>query len=213
MPQQNVGLVAPNQVVAKNNAPIHGIWTGTNNGINDHAYTLILRGDGSYTTYDFSRPRGTPNTIYDGQYDRNGNQLNLRHSWGIDTATIVNHNANQLTLQFRNQQLTFRNVFQTARMGALTPVDQLDRRGRRFDVLQFNLVQGRNYTFDLVSNQFDTYLRIEDMQGNLLASNDDGGLGLNSRLRFTPNANGPFRIVVTSFGAGERGDYVLTIKK
>lgn len=59
---------------------------------------------------------------------------------------------------------------------------------------------------------FDTWLRIEDANGTVLESNDDGGDGLNSRIYFAPPADGVYRLIVTSFRSEATGSYVLKIR-
>ena len=61
------------------------------------------------------------------------------------------------------------------------------------------------------NGSFDTYLQlVNGSTGDLIAYNDDGGLGLNSRLTFTPQLGVEYIARVTSYGLGETGDYVLT---
>ena len=62
------------------------------------------------------------------------------------------------------------------------------------------------------SGAFDTYLKLLDAKGTLLAENDDiAPNNLNSRIIFTPKESGTFRIVATSFQERGRGTYSLTI--
>ncbi len=70
----------------------------------------------------------------------------------------------------------------------LTPADPKDRErtnsyARTYPVA---LKAGIGYTIDLVSEDFDTYLRLEDSSGTQVAFNDDGGGGLNARIVYTP---------------------------
>ncbi len=102
--------------------------------------------------------------------------------------------------------------------GQLTRAHPQDRMrpGRHAVVYEMNLPAGQAYQFDVSSprgpGHFDTWLRIEDAQGNELKSDDDSGEGLDARIVFTaPNA-GVYRIVVSSFSAGATGNYVLTVR-
>lgn len=54
-------------------------------------------------------------------------------------------------------------------------------------------------------------MRVEDSAGKQLAFNDDGGEGLNSRLRFTPPKDGNYQIIATTFGGGA-GAYTLKVR-
>jgi serine protease Do len=60
------------------------------------------------------------------------------------------------------------------------------------------------------TSELDPFLRVLDANGNEVATDDDGGGGLNSRInRFFPA--GTYRIEATSFGDGETGSYVLSL--
>ena len=72
---------------------------------------------------------------------------------------------------------------------------------------------GKTYTLDLMSEDFDSYLRIEDESKFKLADDDDGGGFLNSRIVFTPKEDGTYRLVITSFDGGQTGAYRLTIRE
>lgn len=73
------------------------------------------------------------------------------------------------------------------------------------------LEKGKSYLIDLTSTEFDSYLRLEDSTGLKIAHDDDGGGGLNARLRFTPTKDDLYKIIATSFSGGE-GNYTLTVK-
>ena len=57
----------------------------------------------------------------------------------------------------------------------------------------------------------DTYLRIYDANGFLIAENDDGGTDLNSLLRFTANSTGTFYIEADSWNGQSSGEYTLSV--
>src|SRR5262245_51690602 len=83
--------------------------------------------------------------------------------------------------------------------------------GKPAQIHQVKMSPARTYQIDLESSDFDAYLRILDSAGKQLAKDDDGGDGLNARLRFTPTKEGTYQIVATRFGSGE-GNYVLKIR-
>src|SRR5205823_2286850 len=56
------------------------------------------------------------------------------------------------------------------------------------------LVPGSTYTIDLQSIDFDAYLRLEDPSSKQVAEDDDGGGNLNSRIVYTPQSEGEYRI-------------------
>lgn len=72
---------------------------------------------------------------------------------------------------------------------------------------------GRAYLVDMKSADFDSYLRLENAQGQKLAENDDGGDGLNARLLFRPKQEGTYRLIATTCGDGEKGNYSLTVQE
>ncbi len=80
-------------------------------------------------------------------------------------------------------------------------------------VHEFKMNAGKTYTLDLVSEEFDSYLRIENDEKGKLAEDDDGGGFLNSRITFTPAADGTYRLVVTTCDPGQLGTYRLTIRE
>jgi hypothetical protein len=58
---------------------------------------------------------------------------------------------------------------------------------------------GVKYSIEMLSSDFDTYLRLEDDAGNQLAFDDDSGGSLNARIDFTPTRTGQYRIYATSY--------------
>lgn len=63
---------------------------------------------------------------------------------------------------------------------------------------------------DMTSSDFDTYVQIIDGRSQqVIAVNDDGGGGTNSRLTFTAQAEVDYIIRATSYGVFERGNYAL----
>ena len=76
------------------------------------------------------------------------------------------------------------------------------------------MTRGKTYVIDMTSAQFDTFLRLEDEQGKVLAENDDiSEDNLNSRIVFTAPAAGSYRIVATAFEQRGTGAYTLTIRE
>jgi tetratricopeptide (TPR) repeat protein len=74
------------------------------------------------------------------------------------------------------------------------------------------MTAGKTYMIDMSSAQFDTYLRLENDKGKVLAVNDDiSPQNLNSRIIFSCKEDGNYRIVATSFQHAGRGAFVLII--
>jgi hypothetical protein len=78
---------------------------------------------------------------------------------------------------------------------------------------EFKMEAGKTYTLDLVTEEFDAYLRVENEDKGKLAEDDDGAGFQNSRIVFTPEATGAFRLVVTTCDPGQFGTYRLTIRE
>lgn len=81
------------------------------------------------------------------------------------------------------------------------------------NALTFRMAPGSTYTLDLVSKDFDAFLRIEDATGKSVAFDDDSAGSLNARIVFAPTREDEYRIVVTSFMGGQTGGYTLTIRQ
>jgi hypothetical protein len=73
------------------------------------------------------------------------------------------------------------------------------------------MAAGTLYTIDLVSDDFDAFLRLESPGGEILKLDDDGGGDLNSRIAFAPTEAGAYRIFVTSLGNGT-GNFTLRVQ-
>ena len=80
-------------------------------------------------------------------------------------------------------------------------------------VHEFKMQAGKTYTLDMVSEDVDSYLRIEHDDQGKLAEDDDGAGMMNSRIVFTPEADGTFRLVATTCDPGQLGVYRLTIRE
>ncbi len=97
-------------------------------------------------------------------------------------------------------------------LGQIVPNDLPDRRRNHpCKIHSLKLSKDKTYQIDLESKEFDCYLRVEDSTGKQLAENDDGGEGLNSRLRFAPPKDDVYQIIATSF-AGGAGMYTLKVR-
>ena len=78
--------------------------------------------------------------------------------------------------------------------------------GQSLDLFSL-VVSGGDVVIDLVGS-YDTFLELYDEDCELLAQDDDGGNGLNSRLSRSLPA-GSYFVGVSSFGIGQRGSYTL----
>jgi hypothetical protein len=75
---------------------------------------------------------------------------------------------------------------------------------------EVKLPKGQQCQLDLMSEDFDCYLRLVDSTGKEVANDDDGGEKLNSRIRYIPTSDEPFKVYVTTF-AGGTGNYLLKV--
>jgi serralysin len=75
---------------------------------------------------------------------------------------------------------------------------------------------GRTYQIDMMQKPgalaVDPFLRLEDSQGNQLASDDDGGEGLNARIVFACTQDGTYRVVATTLDA-QTGGFTLSVEE
>jgi hypothetical protein len=70
---------------------------------------------------------------------------------------------------------------------------------------------GKTYQIDHKSGDFDCYLYLEDPDGKVLAEDDDGGGGLDSRILHKAGKAGNYRIVATSLAGNQTGRFTLTV--
>ena len=99
--------------------------------------------------------------------------------------------------------------------GSLKKTDPFDfEREKCYRLIHdYEMKVGKTYTIDLISDDFDAYLRVEHEEKGKLAEDDDGGGFLNSRIVFTPTADATYRLVVTTCDAGQFGAYRLTVRE
>jgi hypothetical protein len=100
--------------------------------------------------------------------------------------------------------------------GALTAKDARDNRNCHYRVYPLQMEAGRTYIISLEcmsSGLFDTFVRITDDKGKVMAEDDDGGVLLNSLLEFTPPQTGMYHIVTTSFQPNTVGTFWLIVRR
>jgi hypothetical protein len=95
----------------------------------------------------------------------------------------------------------------------LDPVDAPDvARRQPCKIHALKLDKETLYQIDLVGHGIDTYLRLLDEHGKVLAEDDDSGGNLNARIRHTTTKGGLHYIVATTFAGGD-GAYTLSVRK
>ena len=85
------------------------------------------------------------------------------------------------------------------------------------DRYSFDATAGKQIVLTLASGAYDTYLYLKNPSGSVIAQNDDGGGGTNSRIPATSGVftvpagmSGTFTVEVSSYSAGASGPYTLT---
>lgn len=90
------------------------------------------------------------------------------------------------------------------------PVDAVHNQPAKTHKLR--LAAGKTYVIDLVSSDFDTFMRLEDGAGKQLAEDDDSGQDTHAQIVFTPEKTGDFKVIATRFEEGA-GAYTLKIEE
>ena len=87
--------------------------------------------------------------------------------------------------------------------------EKLNNPSKKYTV---KLHKHKTYVIDLISADFDAYLRLLDKKGKQLAEDDDGGGDLNSRIIHSAGGTGDHQIVATSLD-GQVGKFTLTVRE
>lgn len=99
----------------------------------------------------------------------------------------------------------------TSQLTAASPVNS---DGRRYAMWSFMGAAGQSVQIDMQSGELDSYLILQDQNGNELQRNDDvSGGGLNSRINYTLPYSGAYRIMAMSFRTSGVifGNYTLAV--
>jgi thiol-disulfide isomerase/thioredoxin len=99
--------------------------------------------------------------------------------------------------------------------GKLSPDDPKDKVVTRspHKSYPYKMAKGSVYIIDMTSDDFDTYLRLENPAGKQVAFNDDVAPGnLNSRIVYKAAEAGEHKIIATSFDA-KSGEFTLKVRK
>jgi hypothetical protein len=98
-----------------------------------------------------------------------------------------------------------------ARLG---PQERRDEADRRYADHIVDLRAGVRYRIAAESEDFDTVIQLRrtGTAGEVLAENDDGGDGLNSRMAFTPRESGPHVVRVLGFAGEAAGAYRVSVE-
>lgn len=177
--------------------------------------TDVVEGAASFLTIEFSGASFADNSLVDRTVTVSGG------SGAGQTATIIRNTATTLTLDRtwsvsldNTSTLTISNDVVAGFSVPGTATGTIAVAYQR-EAHQVYLVAGTSYTFDLEGSATgkgsnpDPYLWLFDSSNRRVAHNDDGGVGLNSRLVFTPSTSGMY--VLSAGGYSNRtGSYTLS---
>ncbi len=96
--------------------------------------------------------------------------------------------------------------------GQLTASDPVLSDNTHYKLFTFQGSAGQTVQIDLISNDFDSYLYLRDANGASIATNDDGGGGLNARIIQTLPASGMYQIVANTLRQGQFGGFTLRLQ-
>jgi hypothetical protein len=85
--------------------------------------------------------------------------------------------------------------------------------GKIHKMFHVKLEEGKTYQIDHMSGAFDAYLYLIGPDGSVLAQDDDGGVGLNSRIVHRAGKTGEYRIVATSLGGRQLGAFNFVVEE
>jgi hypothetical protein len=100
----------------------------------------------------------------------------------------------------------------TVYSGNLLKTDLRFRNQKIHKLFSVEFEAGRTYQIDQASGRFDSYLYLEDPDGNIVAEDDDSGGNLNARIVHQAAKAGRFHIIATSLEGGNTGAFTLTVQ-
>ncbi len=96
-------------------------------------------------------------------------------------------------------------------VGALTQDDPFLGDSTYYEVWMLSGTAGKTFTVDLTSEQFDAVLLLLRGLGTVVAVDDDGGGGCNSRIVYQDVHGAPLRLVARTRGNWQMGDFMLRL--
>jgi hypothetical protein len=100
--------------------------------------------------------------------------------------------------------------------GSLVQTDEPVNNRGRFHAYRVDAAQGQRLLVTAESNDFDTFLVVGRQVGPVLdeiKTDDDGGEGTHSRLRFTAPRAGSYIVLVQSYGEDGMGPYTVALSE
>ncbi len=83
--------------------------------------------------------------------------------------------------------------------------------GEYRDIYVFNGTEGDGVSVEMTSSQFDTYLIVVTPEGDTIQNDDDEGNTSKSRIDLVLRETGRYRIIATSYRAGDTGQYEVSL--
>src|SRR5262249_40119773 len=69
----------------------------------------------------------------------------------------------------------------------------------------YKMTEGKTYQIDMISTEFDSYLRLENPNGDQIAEDDDSGGFPNARIIIRAPKTGDYTIICTTYALGATG--------
>ena len=85
--------------------------------------------------------------------------------------------------------------------------------GKVHKLFVVEMEEGKTYQVDHMSKAFDAFLYLQGPDGAVLAEDDDGGVGLNSRIVHKAGKAGEYRIVATSLDGRSTGEFTFMVEE
>jgi hypothetical protein len=191
------------------------------------SYTITLEGD------DYTWP-------YLDVYDADGNYVwqDIHWDWDPDYSTVLTFTpsesdsyflkvdgweASDYTLQVSTSDTTndddYTNNAQTEALVTVGDEDGIDAATDHYgdhDWIKVTLEADKVYEINATSNEIDTVIDgIYDSNGEYIAGtfDDDGGVGLNSRLYFDVESSGEYYIDMRAYSSSDLGEYNVTVEE
>ena len=99
-----------------------------------------------------------------------------------------------------------------ASTGRIEPTDRVRWGHAYYEEWALSAISGQRVVVTMESDDFDPYLIVLSDDGMEIASDDDGGDGLNARLEFRAPATGRYTILATTAAAGQAGRYGIRLE-
>lgn len=106
-------------------------------------------------------------------------------------------------------------LLENVERGALEEGDRIIAEdGSFYDSYPLEAKSGESFTIALESEDFDAFVALIDVKGNIIEQNDDiSEEDSNSRIRVDIPENGTYNVIVNAYDKGGSGQYILTISR